>query len=242
MKRPIFVLALTCLLMSIFALTAEAGYADSKRAAEMGGMLVELFSPESIEVTISEGGSFAWVEAQGAVIDKMRVDNLKLRAMIKNIKEPIDRKDSHNLAKLILMSNGELTLLEKDVNKLFSGDIETKGFSNLVFDFQPTGFKAEGLFTAKFIVAIRIRLRAVGVLKLHDDGIYVENIEIFTEGVKSPEGLVRMVADRINPLLAFDKIPFPVAFNKLTMMNGAVVLTGNPERFTGGSVWRWKKK
>lgn len=228
--------------MLVLAPGAAVAATENEQAAAMGEMLVRLFTPESIEVTISNGGSFAWVEAKGAIIDKMRIDKLKLRAMIKDVKDPTDKEDKYDLAKLILMSNGELTLLEKDVNDLFKGDIETKGFSNLVFDFRPSGFKAKGLFMAKFIFAIRIRLRAEGILALHDDGVYIENIEIFTEGVHQPDGLVKMVKARINPLLSFDKIPFPIEFKKLTMTDDAIILTGFPERFTGGVVWLWKKQ
>lgn len=240
MIRYLFTLTFLLLTLTMFPAQVNAD-TDYQRARDIGELLVELFTPESIEVTVSDGENFAWIEATGAVIDKMRVENLKLRAMIKNSDEPIDKKDGRALAKLILMSRGELTLLEKDVNKLFQGEIETKGFSNLVFDFEPTGFKAEGLFTATFIFTIRIRLRALGTLALQDDGIYIENVKIYTEGVQQPDGLVSMITGRINPLLSFSKIPFPIEFKKLEMTEDAVILTGYPEPFKGGKTWIWHK-
>lgn len=241
MKRYAYILALAHML--VILLSASAFAADeSGRAQEMGEMLVKLFTPETISVTISEGGSFAWVEAKGAIIDKMRIENLKLRAMIKNTDQPIDKSDSYALAKMIMMSKGELTLLEKDVNNLFQkGGIETKGFSHLAFDFKPEGFTAQGMFTAKLLFTIKIRLRAEGVLALEKDGVYVDKMAIFTEGVPTPEGLLKMVSDRINPLLSFSKIPFPVEFKDITMTNSAAILTGYPDKFKGGTTWTWRK-
>lgn len=241
MKKIIYCLAVLCVLSFSFTAGAEA-FGEAQKAREMGQRLIELFTPESISVTISDGGGFAWVEARGAVIDKIRVEDLKLRAMIKNDGKKIDINDKDALAKQILMSRGELTLLEKDVNKLFSGDIETKGFSNLVFDFKPKGFTAQGVFTTKVLFTVKIRLRAQGNLALHPNGIYIENVKIYTEGVPTPDGLVRMVTDRINPLLSFDKIPFPTEFKTVVMTDDAAILTGSPEKFEGGRTWRWKKK
>lgn len=241
MRKSIYFLAVLCALSFSFTAAAEAS-GEAQKAREMGQRLVELFTPESISVTISSGGGFAWVEAKGAVIDKIRVEDLKLRAMIKNDGEKFDMNDKDALARQILMSRGELTLLEKDVNRLFSGDIETKGFSDLVFDFKPDGFKANGVFTAQFLFTIKIRLRAQGNLALQPNGIYIENVKIYTEGVETPNGLVKMVTDRINPLLSFDKIPFPTEFKTVVMTDDAAILTGNPERFEGGKTWRWKKK
>lgn len=239
MKKIVCVAMLVCLFAPL--VPAGTSFADDGRAREMGEVLARLFTPESITVRISEGGSFAWVEAKGAVIDKIRVDSLKLRALIKDTGEPLDKNDKYALAKLIMMSEGELTLLERDVNNLFKGDIETKGFSNLVFDFNPKGFTANGLFTAQFIFTIRIRLKAQGTLALHPDGIYVEKVKIFTEGIQQPDGLATMVTERINPLLSFEKIPFPVEFKKITMTEDAAILTGYPEQFKGGKSWSWNK-
>lgn len=240
-KKTIYIMAVVC---ALFFSCSDAAYAanNARKARDMGRRLVELFTPESIKVTISDGGSFAWVEAKGAVIDKIRIEDLKLRALIKNDDEKFDINDKEALAKQILMSRGELTLLEKDVNALFSGEIETKGFSDLVFDFKPDGFKANGLFTTQFLFTIRIRLRAEGNLALRPDGIYIDNVKIYTEGVQTPDGLVKMVTDRINPLLSFDKIPFPTEFKEVIMTEDAAILSGAPEMLDGGRTWEWKKK
>lgn len=240
MRRFLYILTAICfLLLSLSSDASAAG--EDRKAREIGSRLVELFTPESLKITISDGGSFAWIEAKGAVIDKMRIDDLKLRALIKNDGERIDPNDKDALAKQILMSRGELTLLEKDVNKLFTGDIETKGFSKLAFDFRPKGFKAQGIFTAQFLFTIRINLRAEGNLALQPDGVYIENVKIFTEGVQTPDGLVKMVTDRINPLLSFEKVPFPTEFKEVVMTDDAAILTGYPEPFEGGKNWEWKK-
>jgi len=239
LKKILIILTSLCVLFS--ALLARADQYNLPQ--EMGEMLEELFSPESIEVTISDGGNFAWIEAKGAIIDKMRVESLKLRAMIETTGGSVRGVDKYDLAKMIMMSQGELTLLEKDVNILFAGvERDSRGFSDLSFNFTPDGFTARGVFTAQLLFTIKIRLQADGVLALRPDGIYVENIKIFTQGVQTPDGLVSMVSDRINPLLSFEKIPFPVEFKEIKMTNEAAVLTGYPKPFEGGRTWNWQNK
>ena len=46
---------------------------------------------------------------------------------------------------------------------------------------------------------------------------------------------------RVNPLLPFAKIPFPVSFSRMTMKNGEALLTGEPKKIAGDNVWRWKR-
>ncbi len=210
-------------------------------AEEIGSLLVSLFQPDSITVKISNGGSFAWAETTGAHIEGIRIEKIKLMAMLKEIPKKIRPEDKYELANLIHMSYGELHLKEKDVNDYFLSGVDTRGFSNLHFDFTPKGFRANGLFSAQFIFKIRIRLRAQGVLGLREDGIYLENTSIFVEGVKQPDGITNMILGKVNPLLPFKKIPFPVYFKKIAMTDTEAVLTSDPKSFTFGESWSWHK-
>lgn len=219
----------------------SAGEKEKRTAEEIGSLLVSLFHPDSIIVKISNGGSFAWVETSGASIDGIRIDKMKLMAMLKSFPKTIQSEDKYELANLIHMSYGEAHLREKDVNDYFLRGVDTSGFSNLKFDFTPQGFKANGLFSAKFIFDIRIRLSAKGVLGLREDGVYLENTSIFVEGIKQPETLTNMIIGKVNPLLPFNKIPFPVSFKKITMTETEAIMTSNPQPFDEGELWTWQK-
>ncbi len=240
MKRIILPLILLAALIFIPS-GASAGEHEKQIAKEIGNQLITLFKPDAVKVVISNGGSFAWAETKGAVIEGIRIDTMKLRAMLKEVPKSVDSNDKYMLANLIMMSEGEAVLLEKDVNDYFLKGVDTKGFTNLKFDFTPSGFVANGLFTAKFIVTIRIRLMAKGVLGMRPDGVYLEKTNIYVENVKQPDSLTNMILDRINPLLPFTKIPFPVKFKSITMDDNAAVMTSNPKLFTDGESWSWKK-
>jgi len=218
-----------------------AGETEKAAAKEIGGLLVKEFNPDSISVRISNGGSFAWAEMSGGNIEGIRIEGMKLRAMLRGMPKEVGRDDKYNLANLVMMSEGEVVLLEKDVNDYFKKGINTKGFSNLKFDFSPAGFTAEGMFSTKFLFTIKIRLKATGVLGLQKDGLYLEKTAIFVEGVRQPDSLTNMIVGRVNPLLPFKKIPFPVSFKKVIMTDTSAVMTSEPQPFTGGETWNWHK-
>lgn len=245
MKKIIQLFLLALLLSAPFSppVRAQADEPARRLAEGIGQMLVELLQPERLEVRVSDGRNFAWAEAYGGKMDKIRVESMKLRAMLsENLPANVDKSDKYAMAKIILMSQGEMVLLEKDVNTLFASGLDTKGFSNLAFDFRPQGFKAEGIFSTQLVVPLRIRLRAEGVLGLQPDGVYLEDTTFFVEGVTMPESMVKsMVLDKVNPLLSFQEIPFPIEFKTIAMTDEAVILSGAPQPFEAGAVWRYKK-
>lgn len=216
-----------------------AGEHEKNVAKQIGNLLITQFQPESIKVTISNGGSFAWVEATGMKIEKVRIENMKLRAMLKAIPDKVGANDKYDLANLIMSSKGEMVLAEKDVNDYFKTNT-TSGFSKLKFNFTPQGFSAEGLFSANVVFKIHIRLKATGVLGLEKDGIYLEDTSIYVEGLKQNDDLVDYIIGRVNPLLPFKKIPFPVDFSSITMTDKAAIVTSRPQPISGES-WSWHK-
>lgn len=239
--KKIFMYILISLVILSSGQAVFAGEHEKEIAKQVGTQLVNLFQPDAVSVTISNGGSFAWAEATGAVIDNIRMENMKLSAMLREIPKEVKSGDKYELARLVMMSEGEAVLLEKDVNAYFQKGIDTSGFSNLKFDFSPEGFKASGMFSAKFIFNIRIRLSAEGKLGLEPDGIYLKDSSIFIEGVKQPDSLTNMIVGRVNPLLPFSKIPFPVKFRNIKMTDTSAVITSDLRPFQNGETWSWKK-
>ncbi|MDL2263468.1 DUF2993 domain-containing protein [Synergistaceae bacterium OttesenSCG-928-I11] len=213
----------------------HAEVSDLEMARHIASLLGEKFSPESVTVTVRE--SRAYAEMKGAVLSRIRIDTMRLDALLTNRDQPLS-DDVDSLASLIGYSRGELVLLERDVNAYFD-DNDTRGFSNLVFDFKPEGFRADGVFSATFLFTLRIRLAATGVLGLGSDGVYLENVKIYTESIKQPDMLTNQVLSRVNPLIEWSDIPFKVEFKEIAMDDEAARMTGDPQPLEGAThVWR----
>lgn len=210
---------------------------DAEMANHIADLLGEKFSPESVSVTVRD--SRAYAEMHGAVLSRIRIDTMRLDALITRNEAAVS-DDVKSLASLIGYSKGEIVLLERDVNAYFDNN-DTRGFSNLTFDFKPDGFRADGIFSAAFIFTIRIRLTATGVLALGSDGVYLDGVEIFVENMRQPEVLTKQVLSRVNPLIKWDGIPFKVVFKTVTMDGDMALMTGYPETFEGGVTATWTR-
>jgi hypothetical protein len=227
--------ALVLFSLSFVFHSASAEASDQKMAERIASLLGEKFSPESLVVTVKESRAFA--EMTGAVLSGIRIDVMRLDALLAG-GDALAVEDVDSLASLIGYSKGEIVLLEKDVNSYFDNN-DTKGFSNLKFDFTPGGFKADGIFSADFIFRLRIQLSAKGVLALESDGLYLDGVSIYVEKVKQPSALTNQIVSRVNPLLEWSDIPFKVEFKTVTMDDDAAVMTGNPQKIENGGRASW---
>ncbi|MDR1019773.1 MAG: DUF2993 domain-containing protein [Synergistaceae bacterium] len=220
----------------ILSQPAHAGVTDSEMASHMAYLLGERFYPDSLSVTVKE--SRAYAEMRGVTLSGIRIDSMRLDALLA-YKDAALSDDVDSLASLIGYSKGELILLEDDVNAYFDEN-EQRGFSKLRFDFSPTGFKANGVFSAEFIFTLRIRLEARGVLELKRDGVYLEDVAIYVENIKQPDSLTKKIVSRVNPLLEFSDIPFKVKFDTMTMSDSSAKMSGSPEKMADGSTAVWE--
>jgi hypothetical protein len=233
-KIAVFAALLAFSLAMFLSPAAYAAVSDMQMARHIASLLGEEFSPESLTVTVRESRAVA--EMRGAVLSRIRIDTMRLDALLTNLDRPLS-DDVKSLASLIGYSRGEIVLLERDVNDYFNTN-DTRGFSNLVFDFRPGGFRADGIFSATFLFTIRIRLAATGVLSLGSDGVYLDDVNIYTEGVKQPDVLTNQVLSRVNPLIEWGSIPFKVEFREISMDGEAARMTGHPRPLEGATcVW-----
>lgn len=219
-----------------------AGKREAAAAREIGNLVRTELTPERAEVTVADGGKKAWIECTGACISGIRIESMKLEAELAALPDKIQSSDGIELSRCITSSRGEIALRERDVNDYFASGNSAGGFSELSFKFSPRGYHAEGKFEADIkIIKINLDLKADGGLGLKADGVYLENTAIYAEGMKQPESITKLVINRINPLLPFSKIPFPVSFSRITMSDGKALLTGDPKKIAGGSVWQWHR-
>ena len=234
------ILALTAAAVMI-AGEASAGTTEADAARKIGEALRNEFSPDSVSVTVSNDGKRAWAECAGAVISGIKIKEIKLDAAI----DPEAMKSAETgeeIISCIESSKGEITLAERDVNEYFASCEAASGFSGLAFDFTPKGYKAKGRFEAELLVLkLDLDLKAEGKLGLKSDGVYLEDTVIYAEGARQSDTITELVTDRVNPLLSFSEIPFPVEFSRIRMTNDAVTMSGNPGKAKRGESWSWEK-
>lgn len=237
-KHTLFILSF---LFISFALSLPVNAVQQDLLSEtIGKNILAEFRPESAAVTVKD--LTAWIEINGGTIDGIRIEKMRLLAVMQKIYSPDTSAGSSSyLAQMIRSSIGEVVLAEKDVNDYFKNNENPDGFSELHFDFKKDGFTASGKFRTKFIVDIELPISAKGVLGLRNDGVYLENTVIKVEGMSQPEFLTNMILSKLNPLLEFKDIPFPVTFEKIVMTEKAAIMTGEPKKFKGGQTWKWER-
>ena len=241
MKKSAAVI-ICAVMLALRAGAAIAGEAELAAASDIGNMLRSELSPESLEVTVSDGAGEAWVQCTGAVMSGIRTESLKIRAELKKLPDKKTASDGTALANLISSSKGELIMRADDVNRYFNSAPDVKGFNGLNFRFSPAGYTAKGMYDMDAIfMKVKINLEAKGRLGLRPDGVYLEDTQLFAEGIKPPESVTSAVMQKINPLLAFSRISFPVEFKTLKMTDTEIILSGSPKKLTSGERWSWKK-
>lgn len=239
MKKYTLLMLSFLLISSAIGLPVNAGQQDLL-SETIGKNILAEFSPESASVTVKE--LTAWIEINGGTIDGIRIEKMKLLAVMqKNYSPDISAGSASYLSQMIKSSKGEVVLAEKDVNEYFINNKNPDGFSELHFDFKEDGFTASGKFRTNFIFDIELPISAKGILGLRDEGVYLENTIIKIEGISQPEILTNMILSKLNPLLEFKDIPFPVTFEKIIMTEKAAIMTGEPKDFKGVETWKWKK-
>jgi len=236
----IFLRLVSSVLMA-FAVFAGGGRAEAMPDQEMANSLADKlgseFSPDSLAVTVD--GSHAYAEAHGVVLSGVRLDTLRLEAILSASELPEDEA-LESLASIIAYSWGEIVILEEDINRYFKAN-ETRGFSNLDVKFAPGGFKAGGVYSAKFLFTLRMKLAAIGSFALKPDGVYIEDAAIFVEGMRQPGFLVNEVMERVNPLIKWSEIPFKITFKTIYMDERSATMTGGPRKFEEGATAVWEK-
>lgn len=245
MKKIMFLILSFIFVFCVFCAPGISVDASQKNSLleKIGKNIITEFKPDSATVTVKD--QTAWVEINGGTIDGIRIEKIKLLAILQKTSY-VDRSNGSKnetsfLTQNIKSSKGEVVLTEMDVNDYFNKNKNPDGFSDLKFDFKKGGFSAFGKFRTKIIIDIELPISAKGNLGLRDEGVFLENTVIDVEGISQPDVLTKMIVSKLNPLLEFKDIPFPITFEKIIMTERTAVLTGEPKEFIGGETWKWVK-
>jgi hypothetical protein len=230
-----FMLVVTALILpAAFAPSECLALSDFGMASALAEKLGDEFNPESLSVKVLDNHAYA--EARGVFLSGVRVDTLKIEAMLSSSEVP--EGDAESLASIIGYSWGEVTLLASDVNDYFREN-ESRGFSDLKVELSPEGFRASGVFTASLLFTFRIKIAASGKFGLRPDGVYIEDAMVYIQNVKQPGFLVREMMERANPLLKWSEIPFRVMFKTISVTEHAATMSGAPRDFEEGELVTW---
>jgi hypothetical protein len=230
-----FMIIVTAFLLPAMLVPPEClGMTDFEMASALAEKLGDEFNPESLSVKVL--GNRAYAEAGGVFLSGVRVDTLKIEAMLSSYEVP--EGDAESLASIIGYSWGEVTLLASDINDYFRKN-EARGFSGLEVGLSPEGFRVSGLFTASLLFTFRIKIAAAGKFGLRPDGVYIEDAMVYVQNVRQPGFLVKEMMESANPLLEWGEIPFRVVFRTIAMTERSATMSGNPRDFGGGVPVRW---
>ena len=235
MSKKFLILAAAAAAM--IASQACAGELEVEAARKIGEALKNEFNPDYISVTVADGGRKSWAECAGAKISKFKIKEIKLEAEIDPSKLQ-NAASGDEIMECIEGSKGEITLAESDVNEYFKENGGSGGFSDLIFDFTKKGYKAKGRFQADLLIMkLDLNLEAEGRLALKSDGVYLEDTVIYADGSKQSDTITQLIVDRVNPLLSFSEIPFPVEFSRIKMTDSEVTMSGSPAKTGRGEHW-----
>ncbi|MDD4159491.1 MAG: hypothetical protein PHO18_00925 [Synergistaceae bacterium] len=236
---------ISLLIIAVFCVFPSISSAEVRIEEKVGKLLVNEFDPERITVQATGGGSFLYAKATGIVIEGVRIESVSLYAMMKeppnNISE-YDKDRKYKLADLIHYSRGEVVLLEKDFKDYARKEIEDiKGFKNLDCDFSKNGIRVSGAYTATFLFKFNIRMEVLSKLAFNDSGLNLTDTTLYVAGVKQPEYITSQLIERINPLIAKEKIPFPDRITSINFTDDRIVITGDPKPLKDAKVWTYSR-
>lgn len=234
--------AAAALLLFCCALPACAGEREESAARDIGTLIKEELSPEKISVTTSPEGKRAFIECTGARLSGIRVEKLVLDAEFSELPQKTAGSSyPEALSKAVTASRGEIRLLESDVNDYFAKGNSPGGFRQIAFDFTPAACNATGKYEMQLMFfSMEVDLRAKGRLEAKKDGLYLVDTELWAQGLKQPDKIVKEVTGRVNPILNFSKLPFPVELKKAEMTDKEAILTGYPhEKPKASCFWQY---
>lgn len=229
-------LCASALLLFLHSPTAWAA-PDGLAAKKICALLSEQLRPERAVVTVK--GAYAWTEIRGARLFGLRIERMRLRAKLKKYRAAQIKED---FTKIIESSQGEIVLKEEDLNNYLAEGVEFNGFSALRIDFGPEKSVARGLYHAKVLFKVKMRIMAKSRLSLEENALCLRDTEVFVEGIKQPQSMTDKITAVINPLFSFSDIPFPVKFNKLIIDGESAAVTAAPNPVRGGETRSYTQK
>ncbi|MBR0252110.1 MAG: DUF2993 domain-containing protein [Synergistaceae bacterium] len=219
----------------VFALILTFLFSSSCFADEVNDLLdfyVKKFRPEKALLVISgkpdETGLFndIYMNLQGIVIDKLRLDSLVVRMRGVQFNEPSEWKKGNVECKDAISVLATGTIFERDINK----SIEDKTFGegrdewhDLSMKINPSGLSGSGYYKYN-ILDIRIDIDSkLKIVKGKE--LWLDNPVAKVNKLDVPDYVTRKALTRIQPLVDLRKFPLPLSLHKVELKKGSAVLS-----------------
>lgn len=219
----------------VFALILTFLFSSSCFADEVNDLLnfyVKRFRPEKALLVISgkpdETGLFndIYMNLQGIVIDKLRLDSLVVRMRGVQFNEPSEWKKGNVECKDAISVLATGTIFERDINK----SIEDKTFGegrdewhDLSMKINPSGLSGSGYYKYN-ILDIRIDIDSkLKIVKGKE--LWLDNPVAKVNKLDVPDYVTRKALTRIQPLVDLRKFPLPLSLHKVELKKGSAVLS-----------------
>ncbi len=203
---------------------------------DLFGFYIRKFTPESAQLIISDmpdsSGQFndVWLDLKGVMIDKFRMDTLKVRMKGVQFNEPSNWK-SGNVECLSAISVQALAeIYERDINK----SIEDKTFGDgrdewhdLSMTIKPSGLKGRGYYNTggKFLnLDILIEI-ASGLRIVKGKELWLKDPQVKINKLDLPDYVTKKALSEIQPLVDLREFPLPLSLHKVELRDGSAVLT-----------------
>lgn len=211
---------------------------EYKYAEALGSLIQVLFSPEKITVTLK--GKSAWIETDKLTYKDLKIEKLIFLANFKeDVKKALDVVKAEEILDKINVAEGEVIFTEEDINNF----LKTKNFKNFTemkLALTPNGFVAKSEYKSDFTLGKTLNLVATGKFKSKEDGLYLDNADLYIQDSKQPPMLSDLILRQLNPILKYDELPFKLILNKVKNANHRITITSEPARILSGSTWKSK--
>ena len=212
---------------------------------------VNRFKPETANLTISakpdKTGRFndIYMELEGVVIEKLRLDSLKVRMRGVQFNEPSEWKKGNVKCTEAMSVQATSTILESDINKSIADRTFGKGdgeWHDLGMKITPAGLIGSGYYKFSFL---DIRIDIDSKLKIvKDKELWLDNPLVKVNKMDLPDYVTQKALSRIQPLVDLRKLPLPLSLHTVELKQGSATLSSRrlPQALSKGLKYSYKKQ
>ena len=246
LRKVIFILVIVSLLCSVPC------YADE--VEDLLNYYVKRFTPEKASLVIAQKpdktGLFSdiFMDLEGVVIEKVRLDRLTFRMRGAQFNEPSNWKSGNVECKEAISVNALARIYDSDINRA----IESKTFGkdghwhDVSLAITPGGLKGRGyyeanavLFNLDILLEIESGLRIVKAKEL-----WLDNPQVKVNTLDVPDYITKKALAQIQPLIDLNKVPLPMSLHKVELGEGVATLSTRtePKPLAKGLKYSYPKK
>ena len=219
--------------MVVFVLFSVPCYADE--VDDLLNYYVNRFTPEKASLIISgkpdKTGLFGdiFMDLEGVVIEKVRLDRLTFRMRGAQFNEPSNWKSGKVECKEAISVNALARIYESDINKA----IEARTFGkdghwhDVSLGITPKGLNGRGYYEADLkIMHLDILLEIQSGLRIRKGKeLWLDNPQVKVNTLDVPKYVTDKALAQIQPLIDLNKVPLPMTLHKIDLQDGVATLS-----------------